>query len=852
MLIENDSAAAEMILGTLSAEVNHQSDTVLNKGKGINTGQSKCTGDVDAKRKQFRIEWVRTLAEATDLLNCRKMDVILLNLVLPESTGIDALSPILKVASETIVVVLCTTDQAETAHRAVQNGAADYLLQHQLDGGRLQAHIELLFANKSLEKTGKESEAYFRNISDASPLGILVSDTTGRCIYSNAAYHQISGVACEQVLGTRWSSTIHSDDKQRILADWKKTAQETPPFNSEIRYLRLDQSVVWARLNIAPLYSGKKISGFVQTVEDITERKLKEFCLQEAEEALFEEKERAQVTLNSIGDAVLATDVKGSVSYMNQVAESMTGWSSAEAMGKPLPSVFHIIHGESRDRAPNPVDTVIPEDRIIELSTNCVLIRKDGTELHIEDSAAPIHNREGRVTGAVIVFHDVSVSKVMTLKMSHMAQHDTLTDLPNRVMLTERLDMAIGQASRNHKQLGIMYLDLDLFKYVNDSLGHKIGDLLLQSVAKRLSNNVRTTDTVCRQGGDEFVILLVDLVSSQAAAQIAENLLVAFSCPHDIEGHQIFVTLSIGLSIFPDDGATADAVMLNADLAMYHAKENGRNNYQFFKDEMNQRAARRLFVINGLRRALKHQEFELYYQPKFNLKSGLISGVEALIRWNDPELGLVYPEQFIGIAEESNLIVPIGQWVMVEACRQVKCWLNEGLTVVPVSVNVSAMEFRHKNFLINVVSALKSTDLKPCYLELELTESVLMHHAESSIEVLDALKEMGVSLAIDDFGTGYSSLSYLKRFPINTLKIDKTFVRDVTTDADDATIVSAVIGMGKNLNQKVIAEGIETEQQLAFLKTKHCDEGQGYLFSYPLTAVDFGQFLVSGDVDSKP
>lgn len=704
----------------------------------------------------------------------------------------------------------------------------------------------MLITKEPAEKVISGNDTDFRNISDDSPLGIFVTDIAGMCIYANSAYHRIAGVACEQVQGTSWSITIHPDDKERAFADWHNAARENKPFQSEIRYLRPDNSIVWARLNTAAMYKDDTLTGYVQTVEDITERKLNEMGLQQAEEALYAEKERAQVTLNSIGDAVLATDDKGCISYMNKAAESLTGWSNSESVGKPLSKVLHIIDGVTRCLAPNPSDKILSEDQSVELVDNCVLIRKNGSECFIEDSAAPIHSRNGKVVGAVIVFRDVSVSRAMSSKMSHMAQHDTLTGLPNRVMLTERLTQAIGLAQRLHKQLGIMYLDLDLFKHVNDSLGHKIGDLLLQSVAKRLVNSVRATDIVCRQGGDEFVILLVNLEHSQDAARVAGNLLAAFSSPHTIEGHLIYVTLSIGISVFPDDSTTVDGIMQNADVAMYHAKNSGRNNFQFFKDEMNQLAVRRLFVINGLRRALKKQEFELYYQPKFNLASGQASGMEALIRWNDPKLGLVYPQHFIEIAEECGLIVPMGQWILVEACRQVQRWQDAGLDVVPVAINVSAVEFRHKNFLAGVASALEKTGLNPAFLELELTESVLMSDAESSAEVLDALKLMGVSLAIDDFGTGYSSLNYLKRFPINTLKIDQTFVRDVTTSTDGATIVSAVIGMGKNLNQKVIAEGVETEQQLAFLKTRNCDEAQGYLFSYPLTAVDFGQFLVDG------
>ncbi|HXE38027.1 MAG TPA: EAL domain-containing protein, partial [Azonexus sp.] len=460
--------------------------------------------------------------------------------------------------------------------------------------------------------------------------------------------------------------------------------------------------------------------------------------------------------------------------------------------------------------------------------------------------------RDGRVTGAVIVFHDVSESRAMAQKMSHLAQHDFLTGLPNRLLLTERFSRAIGQAQRHHKQVALLFLDLDYFKNINDSLGHEIGDRLLQSIAERLVGCVRTTDTVCRQGGDEFVILLSEIEHQQDAAQVADKLLTALLLPHRIDGHELHITLSIGISIYPDDGTSADAVMQNADTAMYYAKAQGRNNYQFFTADMNARAVQRLYVENSLRRALRQDEFELHYQPKIEIASGTMIGAEALIRWQDPDLGMVYPDHFVPIAEECGLIVNIGRWVVREACRQVQAWLAAGLPAVPVSVNISAVEFRHLDFIKGLALILEETGLDPRYLELELTESILMYEAEASALVLEKLKAMGVSLAIDDFGTGYSSLSYLTRFPIDTLKIDQSFVHDIATNADDAAIVGAVIAMGKNLKQRVIAEGVETREQLAYLTKQQCDEGQGYLFSYPVSAGDFARLLTTARREGHP
>lgn len=692
----------------------------------------------------------------------------------------------------------------------------------------------------------KASEARFRAISEASPLGIFVADAQGRCTYTNAAYQEISGLSFEQTLGTQWSQAIHPDDRQRVLAEWGEAMQGVQSFQTEFRFVQRDERVVWTRVNSAAMGDGLAPSGRVKTVEDITARKTAELALQAAEDELFEERERARVTLNSIGDAVLSTDISGKVTYLNLVAEAMTGWSREEALGRPLAEVFSILDGRTGEAAANPAQRAIRENRTVELAADSVLVRRDGVELAIEDSAAPIHNRDGQLAGAVLVFHDVSESRALTRKMAHLAQHDFLTGLPNRVLLTERLTQAIALAKRRRKQVGLVFLDLDYFKHINDSLGHAIGDQVLQRVAERLSAAVRATDTVCRQGGDEFVILLAEIEEPQDAARVAEKLLSAFAVPHLIATHEIHVSLSMGISVYPDDGLDVDEVLQNADTAMYHAKACGRSNYQFFRAEMNARAVRRHFLEGGLRRALKQGEFRLHYQPQIDLASGAMKGAEALIRWHDPTLGVVGPGQFVPIAEECGLIIPIGRWALREACRQVRSWLDAGLRPAPVAVNISAVEFRQKGFLEGVALILDETGLAPAYLELELTESILMQDAEASASVLETLKTMGVKLAIDDFGTGYSSLSYLQRFPIDTLKIDRSFVRDIITDADAATIVSAVIGMGRNLQQRVIAEGVETSEQLTFLRAHQCDEGQGFLFSRPLSAEDFGRLLVAG------
>ena len=560
-------------------------------------------------------------------------------------------------------------------------------------------------------------------------------------------------------------------------------------------------------------------------------------------DALFNEKERAQITLNSIGDAVMSTDVWAQVTYLNVVAEGLTGWSRAEAVGRPVAEVFRIIDVTTREAAQNPMPLAIQDNRIVALTPNCVLVRRDGVEAAIEDSTAPIHDRHGQVTGAVMVFHDVSTTRALSSKMIHLAQHDSLTDLPNRTLFSARLTEAIAAAHRYRRKLAVLYLDLDRFKYVNDSLGHAMADRVLQSVASRLLASVRASDTVSRQGGDEFVILLSEVAGAQDGAVSAEKILQAVRTLHRIDQHDLHLTASIGIATYPADGTEAEALMKNADFAMYHAKDSGRNTYQFFKSDMNVCALERQSLEVDLRRALENREFELHYQPKVNLETGAITAVEALIRWRHPQRGLVPPAQFIPVAEACGVIVPIGRWVLGEACRQSRAWRDAGLAPIRIAINVSPLELRDRDFVATVRATLQKTSLEPCCLELELTETFLMQDTTVTAAVLEALKDLGVTLALDDFGTGYSSLSRLQRFPIDTLKIDQSFVRDLTSHADAAGIVSAVIGMGNSLHMRVVAEGVETREQLTFLQQRGCPEGQGYYFSRPVIAAQLPRLL---------
>ena len=560
------------------------------------------------------------------------------------------------------------------------------------------------------------------------------------------------------------------------------------------------------------------------------------------EATLYSEKEKAQATLNCIGDAVVSTDIPGNITFLNRVAQKMTGWTWEEALGQPMTTVFPIVDAVTREVIPDPMQRAIDRDQDEHIPANSLLLCRDGREIFIEDSVSPIHDPAGQVIGAVILLRDVSAARAMSKEMMHSAEHDFLTGLPNRLLLNDRVTQAISLAQRHNYQVAVLFLDLDGFKHINDSLGHAIGDKLLQSVATRLVDCVRSPDTVSRQGGDEFVVLIPELAHAEDAAIAARRMIQSVAQSHLADHHDLYITTSIGVSVYPDDGPDAETLIKNADMAMYQAKENGRQSYQFFKPAMNVRAVERQSLEENLRRALERNELALHYQPMINLKTGRITGAEALIRWLHPTRGAISPGQFIPIAEDCGLILPIGAWVLREACTQAQAWFTAGLPST-MAVNVSAMQFQSEGFLEHLSETLRETGFSASSLELEVTESVLMKRAEFTAPVLQSLREMGIQVSIDDFGTGYSSLSYLRKFPLDALKIDQSFVRQISTTPDETTIVRAIISMAQSLKLRVIAEGVETEAELAFLRAHQCEAAQGYYFSRPIPAQQFGELL---------
>jgi diguanylate cyclase (GGDEF)-like protein/PAS domain S-box-containing protein len=664
----------------------------------------------------------------------------------------------------------------------------------------------------------------------------------------NRGAEQLSGYSESEAVGRSIMSLMPVDqhlDEQYMLSVVRGGESAT---HQKVLRVRKDGSQMYLSITVSPIKDGAgRVVGVSRIARDISQRHY-------AEEALFREKEQAEVTLKSIGDAVITTDLSGCITYLNPVSETMTGWSNSQARGKALPEVFRIVDGATHATAPDPMLVALRENRRTGLATNTILLARNGREIAIEDSASPIHDREGRVVGGVLIFRDVSETYAMALRMTHQAQHDFLTGLPNRVLLIDRLTQAIALARRNATKVALLFVDLDRFKQINDSLGHEAGDELLTMVGVRLKACVREIDTVCRQGGDEFVVLLGAVSETQHVGQIAEKILATCAQPYLIGGCEAHIGASIGISVFPEDGSDADTLTRNADAAMYHAKQLGRQNFQFYTAEMNARAQEHFVLETDLRRALREEELVLYYQPLYALHDSSaekLIGCEALLRWQHPQRGLVPPGDFLPLIEDSALNVPLNQWVLREACRQNQAWRAAGLNPPPVSVNLSAAQFKRRDFLQSVREILVQTGLEPHLLNLELTENIVMHDADGNVELLRNLKAMGVRISIDDFGIGYSSFSHLRRLPIDVLKIDQSFVRDLPADTECAEIISAIIGIGKTLRYHVVAEGVETSEQLEFLRARGCDAVQGYYYSQPLPAADFAQRLISAPIQ-KP
>jgi diguanylate cyclase (GGDEF)-like protein/PAS domain S-box-containing protein len=763
-------------------------------------------------------------------LNQGEWDVVLSDHAMPNFDSFAALKMVQQCGRDLPFIIISGAIGEDLAVAAIKAGAHDYLLKSNLK--RLIPAIERELQAAQARRTHFQSEQRFRATFEQAAVGIAHVGLDGRWLRVNHKLCVITGFTEEELLTRDRPSITYPDDMPDELDSRQKLlAGEVPSSTKEIRYVRKDDSHVWVNLtwSLTRTVTGEP-DYFIEVIEDITERK-------EATEQL---RLFARI-FDTINEGVVVTDSTNNIVSVNPAFSSITGYSAAEAIGKNprmlhsglMDKVFYDKMWQSINKTGRWQGEI--SDR-----------RKNG-ESYVEWlSISTMKDERGEFSHHIAVVSDISERKAAEEHMVYIAQHDFLTDLPNRMMLHDRLTQAIAHAGREQRKVAVMFLDLDRFKAINDTLGHLVGDKLLKIVASRITSVARVSDTVSRLGGDEFAIMLPYIENMDDIATIAVKLLTSVAGPCVIDGNDIEVTTSIGISVFPEDGDDSESLIAHADAAMYQAKGNGRNNYQFFTHEMNRRTLERMAIKNKLSHALERNELFLLYQPQVDLQSGRIIGAEALVRWDHSLYGNVLPAQFIPIAEENGLIPPIGEWVLREACRQNQKWRKLGLMKITMAVNLSAVQFRQKNLGEIIKDVLHESGLAPSGLELEITEGIVMQDAEAAILLLEDMKAMGLKLSVDDFGTGYSSLSYLKRFPIDKFKIDQSFVHDLATDTDDAVIVSTIISMAHSLKLKVIAEGVETAEQLAFLKQQGCDEIQGYYFSKPVSAEEFTKLLSSG------
>ena len=684
-----------------------------------------------------------------------------------------------------------------------------------------------VLAAELLERTGRLRQWWREQtqILDQIDESVIAMDLDGYITSWNRGAERLFGYRADEVLG-RHILFLYADPDDDD-ASFQDVFLEHGGREMEVRRRRKSGEIFWASLQLSLLRDkGSNPVGIIGYLTDITERVDAQATLR-LHARIFEHSD----------EGILITDADERIVSVNRAFSRITGYSAEEAIGATPRLLRSGMHGASfYDEVWKRIEV---EGRWQgELADQ----RKDGEVYPTWVSISAVKNTEGKITHYFSIFSDITERKRAEERIHYLAYYDALTELPNRALFYKLVDQALAEARRNRMHGALLFIDLNRFKPINDTLGHGVGDRLLQQIAHRLRATLRTEDVVARLGGDEFVVALFDIARRDHASVVAQKLLASFDAPFLIDTHELKVGAAVGISVYPQDGFDTETLLRLADIAMYRAKQTGEDGYAFYSHEMNQRALDRLKIENDLRHAIERHELLLHFQPKVDIASGRIVGAEALVRWQHPERGMIPPGDFVPVAEESGLIVQVSAWVIEAAVRQARAWQDAGLAPIKVAVNLSARDF--SPLLPERIDAiLAAHDLAPVWLELEITESMLMHSTERVVAMMDALAQRGIALSLDDFGTGYSSLSYLKRFPIDTLKIDRSFVLNIPTDPSDCAIAGAIVGMAKQLGHKVIAEGVESVQQLAFLRSLGCDEFQGYLFSAPVSAEKFEAML---------
>jgi diguanylate cyclase (GGDEF)-like protein/PAS domain S-box-containing protein len=681
----------------------------------------------------------------------------------------------------------------------------------------------MIEARRKLE----QSEARFRDLTELSADWYWEQDAAFRFVDMSKGVQSI-GIPAEAYIGKRRWDFAWTNMSEADWAEHRGQLERHEPFHDlQLRHRDAKGESVTISVSGKPVFDAQgAFTGYRGIGRNITQRKRTKRSLREVAERF-----RSLTELSSDWYWEMDEDLR--FTYVSEGIRKVRGVAPESLIGKRRWESDRVGGDEEMARHRATLEGHLPfKDFVLARRTG------EGRTTYVSHSGKPIFDDRGNFRGYRGVARDITAQVLAEEELARMAHYDALTGLPNRALLQGRLKRAMSRADRGQTLLAVMFLDLDQFKEINDSLGHAVGDAVLKEIAMRLERSLRATDTVARLGGDEFTILLEDVHNVEEISRIADKLLRAIAERADVAGHEMHLSTSIGVTVYPLDNDDADALLRNADLAMYHAKQEGRNNVQFFSREMSERTEKRVDLLGRLRGAVARGELQLHYQPQVDVRTGRIIGVEALLRWNDAERGQVPPMQFIPLAEDTGLIVDIGEWVLREACRQAKVWLDAGLGPLTMAVNLSPRQFRQKNLVTMVAAILAETALPPGLLEVEITESTVMHRTEEAAASLRALHQLGVRISLDDFGTGYSSLAYLHRFPVHTLKVDQSFVRDIKSDRDDAAIVSTVISLARQMSLKALAEGVETEGQLAFLRVRGCDSFQGYLFCRPQPAAE--------------
>lgn len=768
----------------------------------------------------FRTVLAEDGKEAIACYSAHRPDLILLDLVMPRMDGLQVCKKIRRLpGGEYIPILLVTSaDDTESIHNSFEAGATDFIskpINPELLAHRVRY---ILRANRNTLRLA-ESEARLGNAQRMAKMGNWEWDPATGSFWGSKETFRILGITVPPLnfMFDKFIDTISADDRHHVETHMHKaqTSRADISIECRVRYKNAQTRQVLVQGQVLKANS-RMVPRIIGTLQDVTD-------IKKAEDRLILLKQ----AIDCLPISITICDVTGTIIFANPAEADMHGVTVEHLLGKDIGNI-----------APQKLRSPITLGKLGEMSRwqrESVNLRGNGEEFPVLLTSVVVKNQDACL-GIVTVCEDISEKKEANRKIEHLAYYDSLTGLSNRSTFMDRLHQALALANREQRQVGLLFLDLDNFKDVNDTKGHDFGDKLLKEVARRLSASMRESDTLARLGGDEFVVVLTSVNSLESVAAKARRVLANFAESFVIDGQQIFATASIGIALYPSDGLDVEGLFKCADTAMYHAKTDGRDRYRFFSADMNQKIMQRVAMENGLRQGLENNEFILHYQPQLDVKSGAIVGVEALVRWQSPEFGLMQPNDFIPLAENTGLIYVLGEWVMRTACIQAKNWAQAGYQDIKVAINISGLQFKQPDFLDKTALILKETGVDPKMIELELTESVVMERADKTVTTLNALKRMGLMLSIDDFGTGYSSLSYLKHFPVDRIKIDRSFVSDLTNCSDDAAIVVAIISMAQSLRLKVVAEGVENIGQMNFLTSRHCDEVQGYYLALPMAA----------------